>query len=113
MPQSRIESLLRRSGVARPGARGRRRVLVLDELVLLGAAIELCDRIGTGERDAMRLAAALLGSADGSLALGDALVVRCDRAAIERRLRERLPFALEVVVVPRRGRPPRRPSGRA
>ena len=78
----------------------------VEALVRLALARELIERVGIGERDAMQLAAALLGSERGELELG-AVTVRCDRGAIERRVRERLPFALEVVVPRRRGRPPR------
>jgi hypothetical protein len=99
-----------KEGVVDPGSRGRTRRLGFDAVVELAVAIELTRELEMSERRAMYAARALLSADDGALVAGSGLLLRVDLQRVRRETEARLADAVEVVVSPRRGRPPKRLS---
>jgi len=108
-PLKWLDNLLSHYPVPDVGAerRGVARRIPHSALLLLALTRELHVELGLGVRDAIGLAADLLGANGGIVSRGGHVRVTCDRPALERRVSERLHDALESAPSPRRGRPSR------
>ncbi len=105
----KIDNLLARSTVdaSHPArGRGRRRHLSFDTVVALAVALDLASTLGISELEAMRTARAIVANG-GTYAPSAMLALQVDLPRLRASLEERLAGAVEVVVAPRRGRPPR------
>jgi len=97
----------------RARTRGVARGITWTAMIHIALIRELHIALGCGVREAVRLAADLLGSPAGAIAVSDRLTLRIERESFERALHMRLADALESAPRPRRGRPPFRASGRS
>jgi hypothetical protein len=88
--------------------RGRTRRLSFDAVVELAVAVDLTRELEMPEHKAMRMAHALVSADDGALVAGNGLLLRLDLRRVRLETEARLEQAVEVVVSPRRGRPPKR-----
>jgi hypothetical protein len=118
MDRKSFDSFLARLGadVLPPGRQGVERRVPVGSLELLALTREISEELRVPAREAIALAKAALG---GEVALATDLhesvatigrfsSLQVDRAALKREIQERLESAIESVVRPRRGRPPRR-----
>ena len=90
--------------------RGVARRIPLSALVLIAIARDLQRELGVGLGRGLEAARRLLEPDDdtGLLPIGDAGMLRVDVAAVRRAIEDRLVIAMEILVAPRRGRPPAR-----
>jgi len=90
--------------------RGVARRIPLSALVLLAIARDLQRELGVGLGRGLEAAVRLVGTGDDAsvLPIGEAAVLRVDVAALRRAIEDRLVIAMEILVAPRRGRPPAR-----
>lgn len=90
--------------------RGVARRIPLSALVLVAIARDLQRELGVGLGRGLEAAVRLVGRDDDTsiLPIGEAAVLRVDLAALRRSIEDRLVIAMEVLVAPRRGRPPGR-----
>jgi hypothetical protein len=90
--------------------RGVARRIPLSALVLVAIARDLQRELGVGLGRGLDAARRLVESDgdSGLLPIGDAGVLRVDVAALRRAIEDRLVIAMEILVAPRRGRPPAR-----
>lgn len=88
--------------------RGVARRIPLSALVLVAIARDLQRGLGVGLRRGLEVARRLVDTTDdtGLLPIGDAGELRVDVAALRRAIEDRLVIAMEILVAPRRGRPP-------
>lgn len=90
--------------------RGLARRIPLSALVVVAIARDLQRELGVGLGRGLEAAVRLVGRDDDTsiLPIGEAAVLRVDLAALRRSIEDRLVIAMEVLVAPRRGRPPGR-----
>ena len=90
--------------------RGVARRIPLSALVLVAIARDLQRELGVGLGRGLEAAVRLVGRDDdpSMLPIGEAAVLRVDVAALRRAIEDRLVIAMEILVAPRRGRPPAR-----
>jgi hypothetical protein len=90
--------------------RGVARRIPLSALVLVAIARDLQRELGVGLGRGLDAARRLVepDGDSGLLPIGDAGVLRVDVAALRRAIEDRLVIAMEILVAPRRGRPPAR-----
>ena len=90
--------------------RGVARRIPLSALVLVAIARDLQRELGVGLGRGLEAARRLADTNEdiGRLPIGDAAVLRVEVAALRRAIEDRLVIAMEILVAPRRGRPPRR-----
>jgi hypothetical protein len=90
--------------------RGVARRIPLSALVLVAIARDLQRELGVGLGRGLEAAVRLVGREDDAsmLPIGEAAVLRVDVAALRRAIEDRLVIAMEILVAPRRGRPPAR-----
>lgn len=90
--------------------RGVARRIPLSALVLVAIARDLQRELGVGLGRGLEAAVRLVGRDDDAsiLSIGEAAVLRVDVAAMRRAIEDRLVIAMEILVAPRRGRPPAR-----
>ena len=90
--------------------RGVARRIPLSALVLVAIARDLQRELGVGLGRGLEAAVRLVGTGDDAamLPIGEAAVLRVDVAALRRAIEDRLVIAMEILVAPRRGRPPAR-----
>lgn len=91
--------------------RGVARRVPLSALVLIAIARDLQRGLGVGLGRGLEAARKLVDG-DGNpgvLPVGDAGVLRVDLGVLRRAIEDRLVIAMEILVPPRRGRPPGRP----
>lgn len=106
-----FDNLLQRLGEssAPRGRQGVERRIGLSQLEELFLTSELSTHLGLSAREANRLARALIeADAPGRLQMGPLVRLEMDLPALRNELRRRYEAAVESVVRPRRGRPPRR-----
>src|SRR5215208_636980 len=111
-----IDNLLSRHplrGVNR-GRQGTARRVTLIGLYHIAVTRHLVQTLGMPLARSVDVAARLCSSASGEVRLGHGLTLHIDLSRLQRELERRLREAAEVVVAPRRGRPPRigKPSRR-
>ena len=111
-PQKWVDNLLSHHDVPNVVAarRGVARRIPHSALLHLALARDLHVEIGVSVRDALRLAAQLLGTDDRPVHESGHVRVTFDRDGLERSLDARLRDALESAPTPRRGRPRGRAS---
>ena len=90
--------------------RGVARRIPLSALVLVAIARDLQRELGVGLGRGLEAAIRLAATDDDTclLPIGEAAVLRVDVAALRRAIEDRLVIAMEILVAPRRGRPPAR-----
>jgi hypothetical protein len=106
-----FDNLLQRLGesTAPKGRQGVERRIGLAQLEELFLTAELCTHLGLSARDAFRLAQSIIGTdSPGQLRIGTLIRLEMDLPALRAELRRRYEVAVESIVRPRRGRPPRR-----
>ena len=104
-----LDNLLSRHrlrGVERAG-QGQVRKISFTGLVHIMVVRHLTETFGMTMTRAVEVAARLSASGDHQMALGAGLTLHLDLARLQRDLEHRIRDAAEIVVAPRRGRPPR------
>jgi hypothetical protein len=86
---------------------GTARKVSLNGVVHIAVTRHLVDALAMPAARALEVATQLCSSAAGEAALGNGLTLQLDLPRLQRELERRLREAAEVVVAPRRGRPPR------
>ena len=82
-----------------------------EPVLILQIALNLTQSFGIPTSRTLSLAQQLIDGG-GSLVGSNGVLLSCDLAVIQRAISERLDAAVEVVPLPRRGRPPRNKTGR-
>ncbi len=102
-----LDNLLSHNSVAgvRQARQGVSRTVPFAALRIIAIALDLTRELQMPLPQALNWAARLSGA--GSPARGSRVEIALDLDALDRRLLDRLAYAVEVAPVPRRGRPPR------